>query len=854
MSQRPEDGKPVEISAIKFSNASMKDRLVDLEDNHPAWQSLEVQMALDQFFSGASEQPIVEWLARQEGLDPKTAVLRKTPMTLSPASRHKMSLLGPVEVLVDLEEHYRDRMQICDDDLSGMDRISTSNSQSQTLDHAASKTTLEIKRPPMGDDSAEPKKETVPYFEVATDEHIRSEVRTFTYDDLQQGEIRLLHWDRNKGRASILELHTVRLEDAPPYSALSYVWGSPERNASLYCNGKVLKITRSLATALEATLSHSEKSYIWADAICINQDNLAERSEQVLLMAEIYTKAYKVLAHLKAPSGTGENSADWPAISLMNYLNRIWYFDSDYALKQDSEWERLKIPSPSEEKIWNTLVQFWLNPWFTRTWILQEAILGQEVILFFGEALCSLNAVTTFWDLAQRRDMPQILKHGLLADLHAVSRNIGQIGTIMKLRDWRKDTDAALDTNTVSKLLVESNQDKLVPKKPNRGKITLLELLIMASAAGSSDPRDKVYSMLGLAEDDEVAKSIKPDYSDKNTVAKVYTDVAVKYIEAGFGADILHSAGNYRLIPSLPSWVPDWTHKPRSSFNPGLYNFSGRSSANFKLSKDKRNLTLRGVIIDSIKIAGLPCRYYDLNTWQDKFHQMKTIEKKPPVVTDQEMRQIVHNFLQTLVPLCCSEDTHPEGIYNALGRTLTADTTWSGQRSDSIFTESYDAYRRLSEFAPEPPEGTTGEEPGSKVHNQPRMGWVWRFEPAEEAALREKAWPYEAAMQEVQKGRRTCITDGGRLCTATHDTEGGDLIVLVEGCTMPMVLRREDEMKSFTLMGDCYLHGFMDGELIVRDIDKYLDRSKVSIDRDGRRYAVKNPKGGFATFLDFPLI
>ena len=659
----------------------------------------------------------------------------------------------------------------------------------------------------------------------------------------------MLHW--NKIGAT---LETVRLEDAPPYFALSYVWGSTERVTSLYCNGQVLPITRNLAVALNALFYRFEKAYVWVDAICINQENISERNQQVLLMAEIFRKAELVLAHLKEPAQSETESADWPAISLMNYLNRIWFFDSDYSLKQDSEWERLKIPRPDEKLIWNTLILFWINPWFTRAWILQEAVMGKNVVLFFGDAMISINAVTRFWDLAQRRDIPQILKYGLLADLYAVSRNMGQIGTVKKLRDLREGSNTDPDVTASTKFLTETDRNCSDPTKLLKGHTTLLELLIMSSAAASSDRRDKVYSMLGLAED-EVAKSIIPDYSDENTVTKVYTDVAVRYIEAGFGAEILHNAGNYRLVAGLPSWAPDWSRQPRSRFNPKLYDCFGPSQASFKLSDDKTRLIVRGTVIDAIKIAGLACRYYDLNEWHDKFHPMKTIHRKPPVETDQEMRQIVHNFGQALVRLCCSEDTYPEGLDLAHGRTLAADTTWSGQRSDSAFFESYDAYRRLSEFASKPPKGTTGEEPGSKVRNQPRIGFVHRFEPTEEAALREKAWPYEVAMQEIQKGRRTCFTVSGRMCTATHDSEAGDRIVMVEGCTMPMVLRSNEEGKmEFTLMGDCYLHGVMDGELIVRDVDEYVDRKKVGIDREGRRYAVKSPRGGLETFQEFVIV
>ena len=111
MPQESKDLKPSDISDSKPSGASLG-KLIQLENNHPDCQSLEVQIALDQFFSGVSERALTEWLARKEGLDPSSAILRLTPMKADEAHRSKMSLVEPVDVLFNLEEHYRDRLQI----------------------------------------------------------------------------------------------------------------------------------------------------------------------------------------------------------------------------------------------------------------------------------------------------------------------------------------------------------------------------------------------------------------------------------------------------------------------------------------------------------------------------------------------------------------------------------------------------------------------------------------------------------------------------------------------------------------------------------------------------------------------
>ncbi|KAH8790487.1 hypothetical protein F5882DRAFT_259312, partial [Hyaloscypha sp. PMI_1271] len=75
------------------------------------------------------------------------------------------------------------------------------------------------------------------------------------------------------------ELVRVLMGSAPTYYALSYAWGSAEAYENILVNNTHLPRTRS---------------YIWVDAICINQHNLSERGAQVLLMTKIYSDATMV--------------------------------------------------------------------------------------------------------------------------------------------------------------------------------------------------------------------------------------------------------------------------------------------------------------------------------------------------------------------------------------------------------------------------------------------------------------------------------------------------------------------------------------------------------------------------------
>lgn len=96
------------------------------------------------------------------------------------------------------------------------------------------------------------------------------------------------------------DLVTVDLERAPDYEALSYTWGEPAPTTQVAANGEMVPVRPNLTYAL-AALRSSEPRLLWIDALCINQDDVQERSHQVRLMGEIYRRAKRVLVWLGRP-------------------------------------------------------------------------------------------------------------------------------------------------------------------------------------------------------------------------------------------------------------------------------------------------------------------------------------------------------------------------------------------------------------------------------------------------------------------------------------------------------------------------------------------------------------------------
>ncbi|KAK4222544.1 heterokaryon incompatibility, partial [Podospora fimiseda] len=101
----------------------------------------------------------------------------------------------------------------------------------------------------------------------------------------------------------------VSLDDKPRFSALSYVWGDQTKRKKTSINGQVFKVGKNLYDGLiniQRRISHDRLLPIWIDAICINQDDDTEKSEQVQIMGTIFSQCEFVVSWL----GSGGKDSD----------------------------------------------------------------------------------------------------------------------------------------------------------------------------------------------------------------------------------------------------------------------------------------------------------------------------------------------------------------------------------------------------------------------------------------------------------------------------------------------------------------------------------------------------------------
>lgn len=128
----------------------------------------------------------------------------------------------------------------------------------------------------------------------------------FSYCDyaLPQGSIRLLRLSPHEDENAPIQCQLFNFplqkccRQTHPYDALSYVWGGSDKPRSISIDERDLPVTGNLYEALLRLRHRYIERIIWVDAVCINQDNLKEKKQQIRLMAEIYAQANHVIVWL----------------------------------------------------------------------------------------------------------------------------------------------------------------------------------------------------------------------------------------------------------------------------------------------------------------------------------------------------------------------------------------------------------------------------------------------------------------------------------------------------------------------------------------------------------------------------
>ncbi|KAE9372574.1 hypothetical protein N431DRAFT_340076, partial [Stipitochalara longipes BDJ] len=292
------------------------------------------------------------------------------------------------------------------------------------------------------------------------------------------------------------------------YTALSYVWGCPDKVETIWVDNIALKITASLSAALHDLRDEKNSFLLWADGICINQVDNEGKGAQVRLMGRIYGEATNTIIYL-GPAGAESHECQC--------LRNV----------------RQGHP-PSDVQLLSILGK----EWFTRVWVFQELVFAVNPWVQCGKARVRWKTVS------------KALRNMNADSLDAIQKKRFEIISRM-YRAWENHQSAQRPTTL---------QDADMPKQSERqtSQNSMLKLVTDRRALGVSDPRDMVFAHIGFATDGENG-DLKVDYS--KTTEQVYLDFAL-FIKKKHGwGNLLECVGD-RNIPSyvkdLPSWVPDW--------------------------------------------------------------------------------------------------------------------------------------------------------------------------------------------------------------------------------------------------------------------------------------------------------
>lgn len=188
-----------------------------------------------------------------------------------------------------------------------------------------------------------------------------------------------------------LEIVQLTTENVPEFEALSYAWGSPENRREVWIvtdSGlQILNITQNLHKSLHHLRYETEPRVLWIDAICINQQDIPERSSQVKRMANIYTLSKRVLVWL-GPEADESSLALALLESLGSKIEVDWHRGKMNATSEDPldrHWADKSQPLPFNYREMTAIVRLCERPWFERLWIWQEIWLaGPSALLVCG--------------------------------------------------------------------------------------------------------------------------------------------------------------------------------------------------------------------------------------------------------------------------------------------------------------------------------------------------------------------------------------------------------------------------------------------------------------------------------------
>jgi hypothetical protein len=601
----------------------------------------------------------------------------------------------------------------------------------------------------------------------------------YSYSPLDAtGEIRLLRLlppqeeeTRDSSSTEIkCELFKASLSTKPRYSALSYRWGDSffDCTITIRQNGiKVLPVNRNLFIALKRLRLPTAPRILWIDQLCIDQENVNEKSHQIQQMRQIYEKAQRtivwlgdhdkytyILEKMFVQLSASVRSASSP--------RDIVVFDQT-ALSSLIDWKKDSDGLSYQRR--NALRHFLDLEWFRRAWVYQEVVVAADVQMIWGFLHMSFEFVA-----------------GLVFSTYSLVKG-EEVG------NWGKEIK---ETNGFGPLRsIWHDRQQFHEGKP----LDFLYILWRARKyLEATDQRDLVYSFLGFLHLPKGGEII-PDYTVPlghadyaRAVENTFTIVARRMIKYNNSLDIFQV-----IVPTthssyhLPSWVPNWSERRFESgapiFTPGMAR-SFKACRNFEhkwiSSGSRSQLYVKGHIISEItSILKHQCGQTYLSSTLTDALKLEELTKQ---VSDQmkEPSRLLPRMITSIV-----QKRRYDKLERSVLRTLLADGAF--------------ALRQPIE------------------HPLPELLRVYNLSEASIIQSGDKGdyelYYYLRETGNIANGKRVFLTNHLDIGLGYSTIKEGDIVCVLYGSMAPCVLRKASSPTGcYKLIGHCYLDGWMYGE------------------------------------------
>lgn len=641
---------------------------------------------------------------------------------------------------------------------------------------------------------------------------------------------------------------------------------------------------------LRAVRHLKEERVVWADAVCIDQNNIQEKASQIPLMGSIYRNAAEVLVWLGPQS-------DHAMDMIENIGGRAITAVDPPGLMAFYGQPPLRMYSAQD---WSAVDDLLQRPWWFRVWTHQEIVLARKATMLCGNRRLDWN----FFTLLRRGVERYIdeLARSMHPDLQRAIRNTIDMCSVISFKQQHR--------------LLLKNNDFVLPID------ALGHLILETGHLEATHEHDRLYGLYGLIDHGDLPK---PDYG--MDLLQVHIEIAYFLMKSSPNLNHLKQSGNglgvTSTFPGAPSWLvwnrnvalPD--SKPAFPLISTKYNASAGYDGKIELEKDGRTIKVETLFRTTIECL----RRFDDNDGTPKLSKACRHFAAPPYI-DQEnpfCSKIAFTALAEAFKNSASmvQDAHlsypttygifsrvfdtdvlrkyPTGISmaEALFRTYLADIDESGAllepenefANDNALLEPHNDStsllgRRLSMARKTPAQpsmiswqGKDGryfmdlDENHRPVHryqsifDQAGVSFTtWRI--LTESFLIDEKWlalkhswlafrgiedgkypfdpfrstemqqvillrPFYKALYRATRNRQLLYTTEGYLGLAPQGAIPGDEITVIAGCEAPLVLRREGDY--YIVVGECFVQGLMRGELKEKIKNGNVNRKEIRL-------------------------